>query len=80
MRFKPDWPAPAHVTDVSVWPWRRLRKTAAAWGTRGFWEVESLFFFFLLRQGSFFSQKKKSDHVVAGEGARLPAPPALPAE
>lgn len=42
MRFKPDWPAPAHVTDVSVWPWRRLRKAAAAWGPRGFWEVESL--------------------------------------
>lgn len=82
MRFKPDWPAPAHVTDVSVWPWRRLRKTAAAWGPRGFWEVESLFFFFSLTR-SFFSpllKKKKSDHVVAGEGARLPAPRVLAAE
>lgn len=51
-RFKPDWPATAHVTDVSVWPWRRLRKTAAACLTRGFWEVKSLPFFFSLRQRS----------------------------
>lgn len=39
MRFKPGWLINIHVTDVSVWRWRRLRKTAAAWGTRGFWEV-----------------------------------------
>lgn len=78
MRFKPDWPAPAHVTDVSVWPWRRLRKTAAAWGRRGFWEVESLFF--LKAKFFFFSFKKKIDHVVAGEDARLPAPRVLAAE
>lgn len=52
MRFKPDWPATSHVMDVSVWPWRRLRKTTGAWVTRGFWEVESLphLFFFFLRQ------------------------------
>lgn len=30
MRFKPDWPATVHVMDESVWPRRRLRKTAAA--------------------------------------------------
>lgn len=60
MRFKPDWPAPAHVTDVSVWPWRRLRKTSAAWGPRGFWEVESLFFFLKAKVFffSFFLKKK----------------------
>jgi hypothetical protein len=42
MRFKPDWPEAVHVTGVSVWIWGRLRETAAAWITRGFWELESL--------------------------------------
>lgn len=51
-----------HVTDVSVWPWRRLRKTAAAWVRRGFWEVESLalfraLFFFFFKGQEIFSEE-----------------------
>lgn len=51
MRFKLDWLATVHVMSLSVWPWRRLRKTTAACVSRGFWEVKSFclslsFFFF----------------------------------
>lgn len=75
MRFKPDWPATVHVTDVSVWPWRRLRKTAAAWVTRGFWEVESLSLThspsLFLREKKFKKKKKRTCHVVGAGCAVL---------
>ena len=77
MRFKPDWPATVHVTDVSVWPWRRLRKTAAAWVTRGFWEVESLSLThspsLFLREKKFKKKKKKGLVTWLELGARFSA-------
>lgn len=61
------------MTHVSVWPRRRLRKTAAAWVRRGFWEVESLALFRAL----FFKGKeiflKRSGHVGCGKGAQFAA-------
>lgn len=59
------------MTDVSVWPRRRLRKTAAAWVTKGFWEVESLSLTVPLPL-SFFKgkevkkKKKRTGRVVGG--------------
>lgn len=63
MRFQPDWSVTVHVTDVSVWPRRRLRKSAAAWVTRGFWEVKSLSFLFFFRSKEIL---KRAGHVVDG--------------